>query len=723
MIDSHRQVDATTFPPLENADWDHARTRRLALRVPSAEWCQSSLTFRELDGLLYHRTDYAYEGMLALMHGENWKILDRIGFQVLVAGAPVELMPEPVSASPDWAVYRYSAPEGRFEIHYQLFSAADTGVLAASYRWQGEGDEPAQLILKPIFDMRHMFYYSDPEGHQVLQKESRLLTIANHRHVALATSAAHSFESERQVWDLYYRLGSGDREQVQGQLQFKREFFRGVTLGRLVLDLERPVLLTVAAAPSEDEAVQAARYVQVEHTSLAKAQAAAYEACARALPGASPEVVARSYVMAEKYGLPVGGYRVPEAGGWWFRTAWLRPLFASLLHNHETLTRLGRAGRIREAIRLALRYQDPESGRLPNRLPDHTADLAHFQRTGRLPSDFYQSADPLLMLFVLLSEHPAYLHEPQVAQDLYALFAKALAAFEAPVSPGAPRLAGTGLLLTTAHYSWLNGRRTLEVDGLKVVDLPIRVDRQWQIEEIQHYQDGHYAHAQYQESSFYLPEINAQWIRMLEVGLSLADLVADEALALKIRSLYDRAIANYKRLFWNSGVGFLYNLITKEGRPDPMVTSPGIEAVALLGSRVFTRQELSSVWSTVRSHLLVSRSRGGRPAAFGVIAKDSAERVFLGDEQYHEAVCWPRETPHLLRILSELGADAAIQEILDTNLAHQVEEGAVFYASEILSLPEGVNSAPNLASCQDPVPVKNPMQWASLWCDPYLARA
>lgn len=723
MLDARCQVSALTFLPLENPDWDHARTRRLALRVPYAEWCQSSLTHRELDGFYYHGTDYAYEGLLALIHGENWKILDRIGFQVRVAGSAVDLVPEPLSVTPDWAVYRYSCPEGQLEIRYQLLAASATGVLSARYAWTPEGNEPAELVLKPIFDLRHMFYYSDPEGHQLGRQESRLLTLANHRHVALASRQDMTLHPEHHVWDLYYRNGSGNRDSVQGQIQFKREFFRGVTVGRLTFGLESEVVVTVAAAPTEEEAIQAARYVQAEHAALVQEQAAAYAACTEACAEVTPEVRARIYVMAEKYGIPIDGLRVPEVGGWWFRTAWLRPLFAGLLHNHRTLTHLGRAGRILDAIRLALRYRDPESGRLPNRLPDHMADLGHFQRTGRMPADFYQSADPLLELFVLLSEHQAHLVDPQLALDLYTLFKGAIAALEHPACAGAPALAKTGLLLTSPHHSWLNGRRTLEVEGFRVTDLPVRVDRQWQIEAIRHYQDAHYAHVQYQQSAFYLPEINAQWIRMLEVGMSLADLAGDSPLLEKLRGLHARAIANYKRLFWNSGVGFLYNLITKEGRPDPMVTSPGIEAAALLGSRVFTRQELSEVWSTVRSHLLVSRDRGGRPAAFGVIAKDSAERIFFGDEQYYEAVCWPRETPYLLRILSELGEHGTIQEILGTNLGHQAEEGVVFYASEILSLPEGINPAPNLATEQDPVPVKNPMQWASLWCDPYLARA
>ena len=61
-----------------------------------------------------------------------------------------------------------------------------------------------------------------------------------------------------------------------------------------------------------------------------------------------------------------------------------------------------------------------------------------------------------------------------------------------------------------------------------------------------------------------------------------------------------------------------------------------------------------------------------------------------------------------------------MNQLLATNLDHMMDESVVFYANEMLSLPEGVNPSPNPATCHDPVPVKNPMQWGSLWCDPYL---
>jgi hypothetical protein len=61
-----------------------------------------------------------------------------------------------------------------------------------------------------------------------------------------------------------------------------------------------------------------------------------------------------------------------------------------------------------------------------------------------------------------------------------------------------------------------------------------------------------------------------------------------------------------------------------------------------------------------------------------------------------------------------------VQELLKTNLAHQMDEAAVFYNNEMLSLAEGENPFPNPETARNPVPVKNPIQWWSQWCDPYM---
>jgi hypothetical protein len=48
-----------------------------------------------------------------------------------------------------------------------------------------------------------------------------------------------------------------------------------------------------------------------------------------------------------------------------------------------------------------------------------------------------------------------------------------------------------------------------------------------------------------------------------------------------------------------------------------------------------------------------------------------------------------------------------------------VSEAAIGYCSELFSLPVGGNPSPG-PEAENPVPVKNPAQYWSHWCDPYL---
>ena len=183
-----------------------------------------------------------------------------------------------------------------------------------------------------------------------------------------------------------------------------------------------------------------------------------------------------------------------------------------------------------------------------------------------------------------------------------------------------------------------------------------------------------------------------------------------------------RAMAKgfYKNIFWNPQSRNLYNLVTLEHRTDGTCSAAAVEAAAVLGESVFSRQELEYIWVAARGKLLANRMVEGKPTAFGLLAKDSNERIFYNNQQYHEAVIWPRVTPYLIRLLRMLGQQATVQELLKTNLGHQMDEAAMFYCNEMLSLPEGENPFPEAATERNPVPVKNPIQWWSQWCDPYM---
>ncbi len=731
MLDVQTRVTALTFPAIDNPDWDHARTKRLALRSAGAEWCQSCVTQREADSLYYHRTDFAYEGLLCLVGGENWKMVDRVGFGVLVDRKPYALTPTSVEATPDWVSYHYDSEAGPFVARYRILDIAEPDGTTASV-WVGEygftGDAPAGEVLidlKPLLDIRHMYYFSDPEGYKLKTVESRLVTAYNGRWLAMGADSDCAWVSERHGWDLLYRMGAGNRELVDGRVCFRREYFRGVVLGRIRFAGPKAHLF-LAAGATEEEASTKIQHATVLASTVAQERTGQFErhmdkvrGRATEVPGKETEIATRTYVMAERFGMTVSGQRVPESGGWWFRTPWFMSIFSGLQHNWRTLDSLGRRDMIEGAVRLALKYQHPETGQLPNRVPELKAHQDQWTETGRLPTEYYQGPGALIHLFAFLADAEHVL-DPALRPEIREAFFRAYRSFKAGDvgrRGGTPVLNENGLLSTLPNYGWMAGRRTVWVEGMLVRDLPLRVDRQWQVEDILRFRDGHYAWERYQFPTYYLPEVNAMWIRMLDLGIRLAE---DAGTIAELRDARQKALDAFKPLFWNQGVGYLYNLVTRDGRVDPMATSCGLEAAGFLGSAVFSPQELEQMWNTVRESLLVTRQHAGCPAAFGVLAKDSDQRVFLGDDQYHEAVCWPRETPYLIKLLRAIGQEELVQQLLLTNLDHMQDEAVVFYANEILSLAEGVNPSPNPATAHDPVPVKNPMQWGSLWCDPYL---
>jgi hypothetical protein len=104
---------------------------------------------------------------------------------------------------------------------------------------------------------------------------------------------------------------------------------------------------------------------------------------------------------------------------------------------------------------------------------------------------------------------------------------------------------------------------------------------------------------------------------------------------------------------------------------------------------------------------------------FGVLCRNLRDRTYYNDYQYHGAVVWPRDTPYLIKYLQIIGRSDLVKEVLESNLEHQMKEGAIFYSNELFSLPEGRNPSPT-ETCGNPVPIKNPIQFWSNFCDDYL---
>lgn len=729
-------LPAVAFVPGDNPDWDHARNRRLALRAPYAEWTASSLTEQLPDGFWAPAADFSYEGLLCLVKRENWKFLDRLTFDVRIDGTSQPLEATEIVATPERVAYRYSCGGGELEASYALVDgAADAGnALTVEFAWRGKAPAGAvTLHIKPVLDVRHMYYASDPARHRVNPVDDRHLTVVNNNHwLGLATGRPFEFKPGREQRDVLYRLGRGERHGEDGRVRFRTETFKGFVPGELRFEFDGPIRLDWLAGEGEAAVLAALETLAGVRQTLLDRQEERLASYHEKFPKLPSEVVQRIYVMAEKFAMPVDAKegesgtaaRLPAAGGWWFRTPWFRNVFEGYLHNHRTLAVLGKSQEIGESIRLALKYQEPGSGRLPNRLPEVQADHERWELTGSLPADYYVASDAITLLYTLVDETLAELESDEaLVLEIWNGFKRAFASFKSSrltQRNGRPVLLENGLLLVVPSHSWINGKRVVWAEGMTVTDLPIRCPINWQLQDILHFRDSHYAWEQYQYPTYYLPEINAQWLRMLEVGRTLARRFGDQDLTAELEQIHGLARSSYKGIFWNPHANFLYNLITLDRRIDGTPTSPAVEAAALLGERVFTRLELEQVWQMTRNRLLVKRKLGDEMKPFGLIVKDSSERIFYDNQQYHEAVVWPRETPYLVRLLKHLGQEATVRDLLLTNLGHQQEEAVLFYNNEMLGLPDGVNPSPNEETATNPVPVKNPMQWWSQFCDVYL---
>ena len=140
------------------------------------------------------------------------------------------------------------------------------------------------------------------------------------------------------------------------------------------------------------------------------------------------------------------------------------------------------------------------------------------------------------------------------------------------------------------------------------------------------------------------------------------------------------------------------------------------------GEDVFTGEQLSAIWAHAEGTLLVQRRRGKteKVGAFGLLVKNDDQRIFYEDPQYHSDVVWPRSTPYLVQLLLKLGHTETARELLMQAIDHQTTEGAIFYSHEVFSRAWGNNPAPDRLTRDNPVPVKNPIQFWSQWCDGFL---
>jgi hypothetical protein len=219
--------------------------------------------------------------------------------------------------------------------------------------------------------------------------------------------------------------------------------------------------------------------------------------------------------------------------------------------------------------------------------------------------------------------------------------------------------------------------------------------------------------------NYFLPEVNGYWIRAINALNRRAVITGDripEALA-EVQPSMESA---FRRVLWDGT--YAPSIVEAHGgRCDGKRTSMGMIGISS-AIHIFSKEEIRAAYESAR-RLLVNRrlvTIGTGSQGFGImITKHSSP--YLGDQDYHRSVAWPRDTPYLINMMDFLGLEGEVHDILVNTLDQSISEGALMYSSEIFGLPTGKNPSPSGCS-MNLIPLKNPAQYWSHWCDPFLDR-
>lgn len=669
MVDPYVDLEAGEDAP--------SRAQHVILKRPQASWAQSTASVPYNDKIVPNR-EYPYEGLSVIIGGENWKFLDALALAAQVDGRHIELQPRGVRASPWTYTYYYGGDGLRVSCQYYLLQHGGEGVAAiVQYRVSA----PAVLRVEPLVDIRHMYDSSDPGAHVVASDEGDLTITRDDKMLIIGSTGVARDRMRPAHW--WYKLGSGGREPTPSGPRFRGEEKHPISPGVISLPTRDTTTLRIAAAPTTSRAQVLLELADGYEENL-EAEVESIGGQIRRVPSSDPRVVFRA-LGAYRFGVQVDNRLYHEAGDLWFRTPWFRDEFEGLLHNMRTLLLQPWGPNLVKDILLGgFRLRGPD-GRLPNRIPERAGE----------PMD-YNSADSTLLAVLAAERFLDERWDMEVARDTVRHVHQALEAFQrnSPVRvDGGPVLQNDGLIGVPSWHSWTDGMR--QINDRRA---PIRVPPGWE-EEFIH--EGRVEELYLPR--WLLPEVNAQWIRALQAGRSLAEQLGLTREEVELGRAYRRARRAYRSVFWNDEDGFLYNLVyrAQDTRRDPVAGSPAVVAMSLLkDTGLFSGEDLRRFTGVVHDRLLV-RKEG---LAFGIVVRDSGEDVFYGDPEYHEAVVWPRDTPYLLSLVD----GETRGELLESNLRHQMQEGFVFYNAELFSPGDGV------------IPVKNPVQWWSQWTDPYL---
>lgn len=647
------------YIPKENPDWDFARNPFTVIKRPQATWSQSILSVTH-DNLIAPNRDYRYQGLNVMVGNEYWKFLDCIFFGI----KNVVLQPVNVIAFPWKSVYQYAGKGVEVDVEYYLAKDLRNGMSArVLFDIIGHGEK--ELVVKPLVDIRNVYHHSNADKIETSIKNSLLTASLNGNKISFFIEDGELAEN-RQIINWKYKLGSGFRENTSNGVKFIPEYENPLIAGDInkkVYDHEKVSLMIECNRESDminfdENEEEEKKYIErlVEKFDCKK------------------EVLARLITM-DKFGILENKSIIPEAGDFWFKQVWSRDLMEYCINNFNALVKINKK-RLENILRWMLKQQDFDSGRFQNF------------------SNNFNSTDAGLLFFVFAEMYLREFEDKDIGNEVLNSLRLMLKKFgENKLEVDGPPVIHNDMLYSMPWHSWTDSR--VPFNGrLLSTRIPFDWTKEVSTEDLC--------------KPSLLPEINALYIRALKAGEFFSNLTTSED---NFMDEYKKALAKYKKTFKDKH--YLYSIVLND-KKDPTETSMALVSAVLLYNDVFNKKDLENMWPHVEKLLVKKRGK-----TFGMLVRNSTDRTYFNDYQYHGAVVWPRDNPYLIKYLNVIGEERKAREILESNLWHQMDEGAIFFSNELFSLPEGTNPSPTKTS-NEPVPMKNPIQLWSHFCDAYL---
>jgi hypothetical protein len=647
------------YVPKENPDWDFARNPFTVIKRPQGTWSQSIFSVRHENFTAPNR-DYRYQGLNVHVGNDYWKFLDCIFFEI----KDVVLEPIRVITFPWKSIYQYVGKNAKVDVEYYLARDLRNGI-SARVLFDIRKPSGGELVIKPLIDIRNILSHSCPEKIETKILDDQLTASNEGNSISFFIEDGELFQNRR-IINWWYKLGSGFREQRNEGLKFISEYENPLFIGNMKRNFFDGEKISFIINCNRD-------YDNIDFDENEEKEKLYLQRLISKFD-CKKEVLAR-IITLDKFGIFENKAIIPEAGDFWFKQVWLRDLMEFLINNFNTLIKIN-SKKVENILKWVLNQQDLKTGRFPN-----------FKNN-------FDSADGNLLFFIFAEKYLREFEDKEIATVVLKrlnLMLKRFSenSFEIDGSP----VIQNNMLFSMPWHSWTDSRVPL-FGRLVSTRIPFEWTKDVKIEDLC--------------KPALLPEINALYIRALKAGEFIADIVTSEE---NFIDQYKKAISKYKKTFKNRN--YLYSIILND-KKDPTETSMALVSAVTLHDHVFNKNDLENMWPVVEK--LLVRKRG---KLFGIITKNVNDRVYFNDYQYHGAVVWPRDNPYLIKYLKIIGEERKIKEILESNLWHQMDEGAIFYCNELFSLPEGKNPNPTKTS-NEPIPMKNPIQLWSHFCDAYL---